>query len=264
MHKSFTNGKHRYIPLSQSIAFLMGKKRLLGWSLLLFIVTIVFTWITYQLCVTFIDGLTAGFFSSAPESATLLGWLQHKGWLVLKWLYLFTTRIVAFYLAFMLAYTVTTPGYVFLSASTEKLQAGELYEEDAPLTVTGVLLDLYEGLKIAIFGVVVTVAALLVNFIPLLGQILAFLLYTYFSALMFLDYPASRRRWSLGTKLAWLKQHGGHSFRLGLLPALVSMIPVLNIFIIALLFPVLTVHATLNFTRLELAKSAPEKSQNGH
>lgn len=264
MHQSFTDGRRRYIPLSHSIAFLMGKKRLLGWSLLLFVITIFFTWITYQLCVTFIDGLTSGFFSTAPETATLLGWLHHKGWLVLKWLYLFTTRIVAFYLAFLLAYTVTTPGYVFLSASAEKLQAGDRYEEDAPLTVRGVLLDLYEGLKIAIFGVVVTVVALLVNFIPLLGQILAFLLYTYFSALMFLDYPASRRRWSLGTKLAWLKKHGGHSFRLGLLPALVSMIPVLNIFVIALLFPVLTVHATLNFTELELAKSAPEKSHNGH
>ncbi|MFN2354196.1 MAG: cysteine biosynthesis protein, partial [Desulfopila sp.] len=144
MQQSSTDGGHRYIPLSQSIAFLLGKKRLLGWSLLLFIVTIFFTWITYQLCVTLVDDLTAGFFSSAPETATLLGWLQHKGWLLLQWLYLFTTRIIAFYLAFLLAYTVTTPGYVFLSASAEKLQAGSLYEEDAPLTVGGVLLDLYE------------------------------------------------------------------------------------------------------------------------
>ncbi len=249
----------QYIPLPHSIAFLLRRKRLLGLSLLLFLVTIFITWLGYQLALDFIDSISGNFFTSPPETVTILGWLQHKGWLILKWLYLFTTRIIAFYLAFMIAYTVTTPGYVFLSTATEKLQAGQSYEMDDDLTLRGVLLDLWEGLKIAGFGIVVTIAALLANFIPLFGQIIAFLLYTYYSALMFLDYPASRRRWSLGRKLGWLGKYRGHCFRLGLLPALVSMIPLLNIFVIALLFPILTVHATLNFTSLEQGITLPRK-----
>ena len=249
----------QYIPLPQSFAFLIRRKRLVGLSLLLFLVTIGITWLGYQLALDFIDSISGHFFASPPETITILGWLQHKGWLMLKWLYLFTTRIIAFYLAFIIAYTITTPGYVILSTAAEKLQAGENYAMDDDLSLGGVLLDLWEGLKIAGFGIVVTIAALLANFIPLFGQIIAFLLYTYYSALMFLAYPASRRRWSLRRKLGWLGKYRGHCFRLGLFPALISMIPVLNIFFIALLFPILTVHATLNFTSLEQGIPLPRK-----
>lgn len=230
----------------------MSKGKLVGWSLLLFFATIFCTWIGYQLAINLVDQLTSGFFSTPPETTTILGWLQHKGWLISKWLYLFISRVVSFYLAFLVAYTITSPGYVFLSTSAEKLQAGKKFVEDESFTVRGIILDLFEGLKIAAFGLIVTIAALAANFIPLIGQIVAFLLITYYSALMFLDYPASRRRWSLGRKIGWLKTYKGHSFRLGLLPALVSMVPIVNIFLIAFLFPFLTVHATLNFTSLEL------------
>ena len=256
---------YRYTPLRRSIGFLFSKKRLLGWSLILFLATIFFTWIGYQLSVGFVDGLTSSFFNTPPETASIIGWLKYSGWIVGKWLYLFMSRIVAFYIAFLLAYTLTTPGYVLLSTSAEKLQAGENFEDDGGFTLRGIIGDLFEGLKIALFGILVTIAALLANFIPFLGQIFAFLIITYYSALMFLDYPASRRRWSLGRKLSWLKTHSGHSLRLGLLPALVSMIPIVNIFLMALLFPFLTVHATLNFTNLELqGQVQPTRSPDGH
>jgi CysZ protein len=73
---------------------------------------------------------------------------------------------------------------------------------------------------------------------------------------MFVDYPTSRRSWSLGRKLRWLRTHSSPSFRLGVLPALISMIPVVNIFAIALLFPLLTVHTTLNFSAIERAEKS--------
>ena len=95
------------------------------------------------------------------------------------------------------------------------------------------------------------VAALVVSFVPVIGQITVFLLYTYYSALMFVDYPTSRRRWSLGEKIGWLNKHRFVAFRLGVFPALLSLIPLLNIFFLALLFPLLTVHTTLNFNVIE-------------
>lgn len=253
------NYNPRYIPLIHSIQFLMSRGRLVGWSLLLFVATIFCTWIGYQLATNLVDQLTSGFFSTPPETATVLGWIQHKGWLILKWLYFFISRVVAFYLAFMLAYTITSPGYSFLSTSAERMQAGERFEEDDGFTIGGIILDLFEGLKIAAFGLIVTIGALAANFIPIIGQIIAFLLITYYSALMFLDYPASRRRWSLARKIGWLKTYRAHAFRLGLLPALVSMIPIVNIFLMAMLFPFLTVHATLNFTSLELTRPPVRK-----
>ena len=243
-----------WIHLAHSSLFLLKSKRLLGWSFLLVLVTALFTWFGYSLAIEFVDGLTGSFFLQPPDSSGVLGWFKHKGWVIVKYAFYFVSRVVGFYLAFMAAYCLTAPGYVFLSASTEKLLAGDQFEQDAPLTVGGVIIDLFEGVKIGALGLVVTVVALAANLIPVIGQIVVFLLYTYYSALMFVDYPTSRRRWTLAEKIGWVKKHRLVSFRLGVFPALLSLIPLVNIFFLALVFPLLTVHTTLNFTVIEHGK----------
>ena len=247
------NQTTEWIPLSSSLAFMIRRKRLIGWSLILFVITFSLTWVGYLFTVDFINDLTKDFFTNAPDTDTVWGWVQHKGWLVSSWLFTIISRIAAFYLAFLLAYSISTPGYVFLSTAAEKLYAGEHFDPDASLTLPGFLRDIFEGIKIALFGIVVTIVALFINFIPGIGQAAVFLLYTYYSALLFIDYPASRRRWSLGKKIKWLQIHSSPSFRIGILPAFVSMIPIVNIFAMALFFPILTIHATLNFSAIELA-----------
>ena len=246
-----------WIPLSRSLLLMVSRKQLLGWSLGLFLITIFLTWLGYLLTVDFLDNATSSFMTAAPASDTIWGWIKHKGWVIGSWLFLVVSRIVAFYFAFLLAYTLTTPGYAFLSAAAEKLHAGEAYTADNGFSMAGILLDLFEGMKIALFGLVVTLIAFLVNFIPGVGQVAVVFLYTFYSALMFVDYPASRRRWSLGRKLGWLRNHSGMALRIGLLPALLSMIPLVNIFALSLLFPLLTIHTTLNFTAVELAQELP-------
>lgn len=243
-----------WVPVTTALRLIFTRKKLFSLSVLLVFLTFGFTWLGYQLSIDFIDNLMGSFMANPPESDSILGWIKHKGWVAGKYLFLLISRLVAFYIAFLLAYTITTPGYGFLSGAAEKIYAGENFDPDASFTFTGVLIDLMEGFKIACFGILVTVIALFVNFIPAIGQVLVFLLYTYYSALMFIDFPASRRRWGLGRKIGWLRQHSSPSFRLGISPALVSMIPVLNIFAMALLFPVLTVHSALNFAAIEVGK----------
>ncbi|MEN8199638.1 MAG: EI24 domain-containing protein [Thermodesulfobacteriota bacterium] len=250
----------RWIPLSHSLAFLLRSPRLLGWSIALMLITFGLTWLGYHLTVDFVDQLTGSFFLSQPEASGIWGWSKYLGWEAMRWSFLFISRIVSFYLAFLLAYSLSAPGYVFLSTAAEKRHAGETFETEAAFNVKGLLIDLWEGGKIAGFGIVVAVAALMANFIPGVGQVVVFLLYTYYSALMFVDYPSSRRRWSLGKKINWLRCHKRLSFRLGLLPALLSMVPVINIFFIALIFPLMTVHSTLNFVAVE----EKQKKSVGH
>jgi CysZ protein len=245
-----------WIPLSTSLSLMFRRKRLFGWSVLLFLITIALTWVGYQVTVDFIDGWTGNFAATAPAADGILGWIKHKGWVAASWLFLIVSRIVAFYLAFLFAYSLSTPGYVFLSTAAEKLYAGKHFDAEANFSVAGFFSDIFEGIKIAFFGILVTIVALFVNFIPGIGQIVVFLLYTYYSALMFVDYPASRRSWSLGKKLRWLRTHSSPAFRLGVLPAVISMIPLVNIFAIALLFPLLTVHTTLNFSAIERAEKS--------
>lgn len=241
----------KWIPLSYSLAFLLRSKRLMGWSAILVLVTIAFTWAGYALTVDFVDSLTGSFFLTQPEAAGVWGWIKYIGWESMRWAFLIISRIVAFYLAFLLAYSLSAPGYVFLSTAAEKKHAGEDFEADAALNIKGLLIDLLEGVKIGLFGIVVTVLALMANFIPGIGPVVVVLLYTYYSALMFVDYPSSRRRWTLGQKISWLKSHNKQALRLGIFPALVSLVPVVNIFFIAMLFPLMTVHSTLNFVAIE-------------
>ena len=248
-----------WVPLTRSIAFILSHLRILGWCILLVGITCVLTWGGYVESLNFINGLTGHFFQHQPVADGIRGWLMVKGWQVLYFLFVLVTRIVSFYLAFLVAYCLTSPGYVFLSTATEKAFLGTSYQPDKGFSVRGVVIDLIEGCKIGAVGVVVTFFALLVNFIPFAGQAIVLLLYIFYSALMFVDYPASRIRWSLGRKIRWVRKYYKRSFRLGIFPALISMVPVVNIFFIALLFPLFTVHTTLNFIAIE-RRSEPEKT----
>ena len=247
----------QWIPLSFSALFILKNRRLLCWSLLLVLITIVLTWLGFLFTTGLMDDITQTFFSSQPATDSIWGWFKYSCWVTGKWIFLIVSRIIAFFLAFLAAYSLSAPLYVFLSTAAEKKFSGTHYEADDGFTVRGVLLDLLEGIKIGLFGIIITVLALAVSFAPLIGQAAVFLLYVYYSTLMFVDYPASRRRWSLGRKIGWIKQHGSISFRLGFLPAVISMIPVLNMFLIALLFPLLTVHTTLNFYKIENSAHQP-------
>jgi len=241
-----------WFSLGYCFGFMLKKKRILGWSLLLFLATIGLTTAGYQLSVEHVDTFAGSFLMDPPSADTIWGWIKFQGWKVGRVLFFIITRIMAFYLAFLVAYCLTSPGYVFLSTAVEKIHAGMNFAGDSGFSVTGMLVDIFEGVKIALFGVLVTLIALIVNFIPGLGQGVIFLLYAFYSALMFIDYPSSRRRWSLGRKIGWIRNNAGTSLRIGILPACISMIPLLNVFLMSLLFPLLTVYSTLNFSSIEL------------
>jgi len=244
-----------WISLPRALAFLLKSPQLFGLSILLILLTGVLTWLGYLEAIHLIDMWTAPFFQHPPEHSGWVGWLLAKGWIVVKYLFLAISRITAFYLAFLVAYCCTSPGYVFLASATEKKYHGNSIAPEEVFSLRTILIDLFEGLKIGLIGLVVTVVALVVNFIPVAGQGLVFLLYIFYSALMFIDYPASNHHWSLGRKTAWIRRHKNRAVRLGLLPALISLVPILNIMLMALFFPLFTVHTTLNFIAVEAAES---------
>ena len=243
-----------------SMAFLFRHSGLVGWSILLVMITAFFTSLGYFEAIQFINSLTGHFFQAAPAGSGILGWLTGMGWVVMKYLFLIITRITSFYLAFLVSYCLTTPGYIFLSGAVEKTYGKNNSHMDQqekhdinfkPSRISIILTDLLEGIKIGLIGILVTIVALAVNFIPIIGQMLVFLIYVFYSALMFIDYPASNRHWTLRQKINWVGSHYRRSLRIGILPAMISMIPFINIFFMALFFPLFTVHTTLNFIAVQ-------------
>ena len=240
-----------WVPLSFSLSFLFRYPRLLGWSLILVVLTGSVTWFGYLYALDLTNQFTGTFFADPPTVERFWHWPLLWGWTALKWIYFILSRVIAFYLAFVVAYSLTTPGYVFLSTWAGNRYCEQAGEGEATFSLSGALVDLVEGIKIGAMGLVITVAALMVNFVPVVGQISVFVLYAFYSALMFVDYPSSRYRWTLGQKIGWLRQHARQAFRLGLFPAIISMMPLLNIFLMALFFPLFTIHTTLNFLEIE-------------
>lgn len=240
-----------WVPLPSAFSFLLRHPRLLGWSLVLVVLTGCLTWLGYLFSVHLIDHFTGSYFSTPPVVEHLWHWPLFWGWTAGKWVFLVLSRVVAFYLAFLLAYCLTTPGYVFLSTSAGNHFTEKAGEGEAAYTLAGILTDLLEGMKIGAIGLLATVAALLANFIPVVGQVTVFVIYVFYSTLMLIDFPSSRYRWSLGQKLRWVRQYWYQSFRLGLLPAVISMVPIFNVVLMALLLPLLTIHTTLNFLAIE-------------
>ncbi len=143
------NSSHRkWIPLTSSALFMLRHGKLMVLSLFLFILTLGITWLCYHVSIGFVDNLTGDFFLEVPQTLTIWGWIKHKGWLLLKWLFLISTRIIAFYLAFLTAYCLTTPGYVILSTATEKYQAGMQFDLTESTKLKGLVVDLKGGINI--------------------------------------------------------------------------------------------------------------------
>ncbi|MGD9948728.1 MAG: cysteine biosynthesis protein, partial [Desulfobulbus sp.] len=120
-----------WVPLSFSFAFLLRHPRLLGWSLILVLVTGSLTWAGYLFSIDLINHFTGSFFTTPPAVEKFWQWLLLWGWTGLKWIFMILTRVVAFYLAFVVAYSLTTPGYVFLSTWTGNLYSPRAGEGEA-------------------------------------------------------------------------------------------------------------------------------------
>ncbi|PID76945.1 MAG: cysteine biosynthesis protein [Deltaproteobacteria bacterium] len=249
MEPTIRQGQAEWVSFFKSVRFFLGHASLLGWGILLAMLTCLLTWLAFHFGLKFILQLTGDFFLTPPPAESVWGWVKYGGWQLTRFLFHLTAQIVTFYLAFLLAFSLTTPGYAFLSRAVEcKLKnriAGQGF------SVQSVCRDLAEGAKIGLFGVLVAAVSLAAGFIPLIGPAAVLVIYTYYSALMLIDYPASQRNWTLGRKINWLLRHNRAAFKLGFLPALIGMIPIFNIFLIALIFPMMTVHAALNFSAIE-------------
>lgn len=157
--------------------------------------------------------------------------------------------MISFYIAFFTAYVLISPFYSFFSALSEKKFFGKT--RDVPFSFKQLLKDILEALILTLFMAILSVVIFFINFIPVVGQLLAFVLYSYSNTLIFIDYAASRRGWSFNKKIFFLKRHPWFSFKSGVIPAVLGLIPLVGIFFMAILSPFFVVYNTLNFAAKE-------------
>lgn len=242
----------------KSAKYLFSNGKLIVASLAAILFMILLSILMYHQISSWFTSLTVSFFNKPPVLDAFVDYFIYAGWWIAKVLFKAIVVIVSFYVSFVISYTVCSPLYSFISIIAEDIHFGKP-DADADFTFEGIVEDVFQAMKIAGVTVILSVVAFLINFIPLVGQILAIAVYIWANSLMLIDFPASRRRWPLKRKLLWTKDNVIASVRIGGLPTFLSMIPFVNIIFLAFIFPLLVVHSTLNFVAYENKK---EKKQS--
>ena len=211
----------------------------------------------YHQISSFFTVKTLEFFEIAPATDELFSQIYHALKVCGAFLFKVIVNVLLFYLAFVLAYALVSPLYSFISIIAEDVYFGRP-QDDAELSLEGVIEDVKQALKITagVFGL--GVVAFFIGFIPVLGQVVALVVCFFMNALLIFDFVTSRRRWPFVDKAKWLVFHPALTLKTALLPTLISFIPVVNTILTAFLFPVFVVHATMNFACAERGVG-PEK-----
>ncbi len=248
--RSSLKGRKGFLSIGEGFRFFISNKPLLFSTIFIVLITFLVSMIAQSWVGTIISdrGL---FFWNQPLLSAWYSYFAWVAWWLVYGVYVIVARILAFYISFMVAYTCSAPFYSILSTMTEKRFNGFSIDENEPLFSAKLLTDIVEALKLTLMVFLLAVVAFFLNWIPLFGQLLSFVLFIFMNALIFVDYAASRRRWTLGRKFDWLVRNKGLSVRIGLIPTAASMIPFFNIFLMVFLFPFFTVYGTLNFLLVE-------------
>ena len=209
----------------------------------------------YHQIASFVTIKTLDFFEIAPAADNLFSEIYHALKVCGAFLFKIVVNVLLFYLSFAVSYALVSPLYSFISMIAEDVYFGKP-QDDAEFSIPGIIEDIKQALKVSAAVLVLGILAFFVGFVPVLGQIAAFVLCFFMNAFLIFDFVTSRRRWKLVQKAKWLVMHPAITVKTALLPSLVSFVPVVNTILTAFLFPLFVVHATMNFAFEETKNDA--------
>ncbi len=244
--KELKEKKRKAVYLSETMHFFVEHKILFFYSTMILALTFIVTIFMSSFVISQVHSLTGDFFSTAPKYNTFYTQTLYFLWVAGKFVFNLIIGLIALYVSFIVSYTLSSPLYSKLANITEKFFKGEP-EPSETFSITQIIFDIKEALKVSAIMFFFSIIALFSNFIPVVGQIIAFLIYLFVNALLLIDFSASENRLSLSEKISWIFKHKILSGNIALFPTLISLIPIINIFIFVLIFPFYVVHATLNF-----------------
>lgn len=241
------------VSLAAAFKLIIQNGKLFFASIGVILAMLVLSIFLYHQISSFVTVKTLSFFEIAPASDDLFSEIYHALKVFSAVLFKFVAGILLFYLSFVVSYALVSPLYSFVSTIAENLCFGKP-KDDAELSLPGIIEDVRQAVKVTLAALALGIIAFFIGFIPVLGQLAAFIICFFINALLIFDFAASRRRWGFVQKVKWLLGHPAAAFRTALLPSLVSLIPVANTILTAFLFPVFIVHATMNFACAEREK----------
>ena len=135
--------------------------------------------------------------------------------------------------------TITSPFQDFISAAVEREVHGSAGPE--PEGWKGFLRSIWQSVVQAIVLTLLTLIFLVLGLVPLLGAILFFIWSAFALGYAFVSIPSGRMALRFSERLAFVRRHRGAVLGLGVVIAIISLLPILNV----ICLPIFVIAGTL-------------------
>lgn len=220
-----------------ALRILWRRPRILRWLVPPFLITILLDGLVFY----FAYGWMCAGIASLVSGEGYMGWLRTGLDVVGGVAVLFILGWTFAWLFLML----TSPFQDFISAEVEQELTGNAGAE--PAGFSGFLRSIFQSLIQAIVFSLLTVAFLVIGFIPLVGPLLLFVWSAFALGYSFVAIPSGRMAHRFSQRVAFARSHRGAVFGLGMAVAGAAVVPLVNI----LLMPVFVVAGTALYVQAE-------------
>lgn len=180
-------------------------------------------------CILFFVGIFFWYRSWEIDPADLPWWISWMG-AVSNWLIGILFWVTAIWLFFAtFKYVLQTIMAPFLGELSEAIERKIKGQEPPKLNPGEVASDIFRALRLSVRNLIMEILiSFAVNFVPVVGFLLVFVVSAYYTGFGFMDYVLERRRYNTRASLAFLRQHKGLAVGIGLPMNFALMVPVIG------------------------------------
>jgi len=225
--------------LNESLALFVRYPKLIFFSLLSMFFTILILIVGIVLTFKYTDDLSA-WMCQGISSETWGGLLEFL-------IYGTVSLGVAFFIYFFFVAIASIVSIPFMDLLSSEIELKLVNSQESATFWVSLRRGISSTLIVMFRMLFIMVISLPLLFIPFAGTILYFLINAWYMAYGYLDYPMGRRGWSFKDKQQFMKTHKKEQLILGCFIYGMSLIPLLNLFII----PWATAASTLLFIKID-------------
>ncbi|MCK5835181.1 MAG: EI24 domain-containing protein, partial [Lentisphaeria bacterium] len=154
---------------------------------------------------------------------------------------------VAFFIYFFFVAIASIVSIPFMDLLSSEIELKVTNSSESASFWLGIQRGIQSTLIMMLRMLLVMFVSLPLLFVPLVGSVLYFLINAWYMAYGYLDYPMGRKGWTFRDKKSFMKNHKREQLFLGCFIYAMSLIPLLNLFVI----PWATAASTLLFIRID-------------
>lgn len=162
-------------------------------------------------------------------------------------IHLIISKCITFYFSFAISFAVASPFYAMLSTATEDILNNKNMPLSEQFNIEMLLPYIIASLKLSGAIFLISFLLFLLNFIPLFGQLVIFIIIAAMNAAAIMGIIFWGKGLSISDSIKWFLKNWQISLEIAFIPSFFALIPIINTFLMAFVVPFFIVHGTLAF-----------------